>query len=212
MQPRDCTAESVEAFDRTASLYAEKYFALKDYDRFYEQLLVFLPQHGAFIDVACGPGNASAYVSRHRSDVHITGVDLAPNMIREARTRVPGAKFFVGDCRELDKIDTYFDAAAFCFGLSYLDDVGAQRFFAGIHSRLKTNGGLLLSTITAAQSFERVETCSTGDKMLVFYRTVERICQLLERHAFEVLAVEVLESPANASQPTRDLIALARKR
>ena len=42
----------VHTFDKHAHRYAEKYFDLRDYDTFYERLLVSIGQEGSFIDVA----------------------------------------------------------------------------------------------------------------------------------------------------------------
>jgi len=62
-----------------------------------------LPHAARVTDIACGPGNVSAYLLRHRPDLSLTGVDLAPKMIDIARHRVPAGQFFVGDCRRLQQ-------------------------------------------------------------------------------------------------------------
>ena len=71
---------SVATFSRVADLYAEKYFHLDMYDRYLEQFVKPIePQGASVVDVACGPGNVSAYLAKVRPDLKLIGVDLAGN-------------------------------------------------------------------------------------------------------------------------------------
>ena len=95
--------------------------------------------------------------------------------------------------------------------MSYLTDHNVAKVLAGIHARLNTGSPLLVSTITGAKFEERLETCSTGDQLLMIYRTVDQVLAMLETHGFLVLGTEVVNSPANASQATRDLFVLTQR-
>ena len=65
----DYNAESVACFDKLAQRYAENYFDLRDYDRFYQGLIERLPNGPVrLLDLACGPGNVAAFVRRARAD------------------------------------------------------------------------------------------------------------------------------------------------
>lgn len=70
------------------------------------------------LDVACGPGHASAAATALGASV--TGVDFSPNMIRVARQCHPGIDFVVGDAQALESPDASFDAVVMCFGLMHL--------------------------------------------------------------------------------------------
>jgi len=199
----------VQTFNKHASRYAEKYFDLRDYDAFYERLLVSIAQTGSFIDVACGPGNVSAFVRTHRPDVEAIGVDLAPNMIIEARARVPGATFEVCDCTKLESLGKTFDAAAFAFGLSYLTDSAATQCLSSLHTILKAGSTLMLSTITSEEPGERVETSSSGDRMLMVYRTPEQVRAMIDTHGFRTTSMERIVSPSNATMVTNDIVLFA---
>lgn len=203
--------DPVQTFDKNAHRYAEKYFDLRDYDKFYERLLASIAQSASFIDVACGPGNVSAYVKKHRPDIEAVGVDLAPNMIAEARTRVPGATFEVCDCTKLESLGRTFDAAAFAFGLSYLTDSVAAQCLSSLHAILKDGSPLMLSTITSLEPREKVETSSSGDQLLMIYRTPEQVQAMVEEHGFRTTFMERISSPSNASMATLDLVLIAVK-
>jgi len=75
---------------------------------FYEQ--VDLPAGGRMLDVACGSGQVALWAAR--DGVDITGVDIAPNLVRRAQARAKAeglrARFVEGDAEDLP-----FDAGSF---------------------------------------------------------------------------------------------------
>ncbi|MBV8667268.1 MAG: class I SAM-dependent methyltransferase [Burkholderiaceae bacterium] len=212
MEAENLDGNPVETFNKNARRYAEKYFALSDYDEFYQRLLASVAPAGSLIDVACGPGNVSAYASRHRPDLEVVGVDLAPSMVEEARARVPGVVFEVCDCTRLESLGRAFDAAAFAFGLSYLTDDAAAQCLSSIRAILEEGAPLLLLTIASAEPMEKVETSSSGDRLLTVYRTPQQIAAMLERQGFCITFVERIASPDNATKVTHDLVLMATRR
>jgi len=203
---------SVATFSRLADLYAEKYFHLDMYDRYLEQFLRRIePQGASVIDVACGPGNVSAYLAKVRPDLKLMGVDLAEGMVKQARRRVPSAEFLVKDCRHIGELEHVFDASAFAFGLSYLTDDDANRFFSSLNAILADSATLYLSTITGEPSSSGYETSSSGDRVYIQYRSVGDVVSMVERAGYRVDFWEVISSPANASKPTQDLILIAQR-
>jgi SAM-dependent methyltransferase len=212
MQDDDFCLESVATFSRLADLYAEKYFHLDMYDRYLEQFVRRIePQGASVIDVACGPGNVSAYMAKARPDLKLIGVDLAEGMIKQARLRVPSAEFLVKDCRHIGELEHVFDASAFAFGLSYLTDDDANRFFGSLNSIMADSAMLYLSTITGEPGSSGFETSSRGDRVYIRYRSVGDVVSMVERAGYRIDFWEVISSPANASEPTQDLILIAQR-
>jgi SAM-dependent methyltransferase len=212
MQDDDLCLVSVATFSRLADLYAEKYFHLDMYDRYLEQFVKRIePQGASVIDVACGPGNVSAYLAKVRPDLKLIGVDLAEGMVKQARLRVPSAEFLVKDCRQIGELEHVFDASAFAFGLSYLTDDDANRFFSSLNAILADSAILYLSTITGEPSSSGFETSSSGDRVYIKYRSVGDVVSMVERAGYRVGFWEVISSPANASKPTQDLILIAQR-
>lgn len=212
MENDDLCQVSVATFDRLADRYAEKYFELNIYNRYLERFVKRIQTQGASVlDVACGPGNVSAYLAKVRSDLQLVGIDLAEGMIRQARLRVPSAEFLVKDCRSINELGHVFDAAAFAFGLSYLTDDDATRLFASLNSSLTGSAVLYLSTITGEPGWSGFETSTTGDKVYLVYRRVCDVVSMVERAGYKVEFAEVIASPANASKSTEDLILIAER-
>jgi len=73
------------------------------------------------LDVACGTGNTAIPEARKGADV--TGVDIASNLIEQARERAEAegvkAKFDVGDVEDMPYEDEAFDAVVTMFGAMF---------------------------------------------------------------------------------------------
>ncbi len=140
MADQDFCLESVATFSKLADHYAAKYFDLDIYDQYLERFQQRIESRGAnVLDLACGPGNVSAYLAKARPDLRIMGVDLAEEMVKQARRRVPAGEFVVRDCRSLGDLGRSFDACAFAFGLSYLTDSDAARCFNSLNANLTSS-------------------------------------------------------------------------
>jgi ubiquinone/menaquinone biosynthesis C-methylase UbiE len=203
---------SVNTFDRFAERYAQKYLALDTYDDYYRQFCLHVSRQGATVlDVACGPGNVSAYLVRERPDLQVLGIDLAPSMVRLAQTHVPSASFLVHDCRHLADLDRVFDGIAYAFGLNYLNKEDAEQFFESLSKVLAPNGVLYLSTMSGPTEHSGLETSSSGDQIYVYYRPKQEIEQLVQRAGLELVFLDEIASPANASKPTIDVVLVARR-
>lgn len=49
------------------------------------------------IDMGCGPGNSTELLAERWPAAHLTGLDSSPNMLAEARKRLPAASFATAD-------------------------------------------------------------------------------------------------------------------
>jgi len=52
---------------------------------------------GKIIDMGCGPGNSTELLAERWPAAHVTGLDSSPNMLAEARKRLPAATFAQAD-------------------------------------------------------------------------------------------------------------------
>ena len=67
--------------------------------------VVDLSDGAPVIEVGTGPGHVAAFLAEAGADV--TGLDLTPQMVDEARRRYPGVNYQVGDLRRLMRPTTY---------------------------------------------------------------------------------------------------------
>jgi uncharacterized protein len=103
------------------------------------------------IEVGTGPGHVAAFLAEAGADV--TGLDLTPEMVDEARRRYPGVRYQVGDLRRLMRPNTYdgWGAVLAWYSLIHL---GASELPAAIGSLarpLRSNGWLVLALHAGAE-------------------------------------------------------------
>lgn len=56
-----------------------------------------LSQPRLVVDLGCGPGNSTELLVQRWPGAEVTGVDNSPAMLEQARARLPGARFELGD-------------------------------------------------------------------------------------------------------------------
>lgn len=93
------------------------------------------------LDAGCGTGWMSERLQRFGE---VTGVDLADAVIEQARKRVPGVRFLVGDLSHEILERASFDVVVSLEVLSHIVDKPA--FMTGLASMLKPGGLLMLAT------------------------------------------------------------------
>ncbi|HEY9339187.1 MAG TPA: DUF480 domain-containing protein [Kribbella sp.] len=99
---RDARVRS--AYDAVAGTYADELLDELDALPFERWLLDRVVAHAngrPVVEVGTGPGHVTAYLADRGADA--TGIDLAPEMIAEARRRFPHLQFEVGDLRRLGR-------------------------------------------------------------------------------------------------------------
>jgi uncharacterized protein YceH (UPF0502 family) len=102
---RDAKVRS--AYDAVAATYADELLDELDALPFERWLLDRVVAHAngrPVVEVGTGPGHVTAYLAGRGADA--TGIDLAPEMIAEARRRFPQLTFEVGDLRRLGRPPT----------------------------------------------------------------------------------------------------------
>ena len=101
-----------------------------------------IPAGARVLDLACGTGNTAIPLARRGAQV--TGVDIAPNLLAQARERAAaeGLKitFEEGDAEELSYSDASFDAVVSMFGAMFAPQ---HELVAKECARVLKPGGLL---------------------------------------------------------------------
>ena len=116
---------------KTVSAAAEDFIARLD-----------IPSGSRVLDVACGTGNTAIPLARRGCIV--TGVDIAPNLLEQARARAAGEhlaiQFDEGDAEALPYADGTFDAVTTMFGAMFAP---RHELVARESARVLRPGGLL---------------------------------------------------------------------
>ena len=103
------------------------------------------------LDICCGTGNLAAAAAERGA--RVTGVDFAPTMIEIARSKVPDARFEVGDAEALRFPGGSFDVALCSFGLWHVAE--PDKALADAARVIKSGGIYTYSTwLPPQQGFE----------------------------------------------------------
>src|SRR3989338_6938151 len=115
-----------------------------------EKFVSLVKQSGGkkVLDLGCGSGIQSKQL--FQAGLEVVGFDLSPEIIRQAKKRVPGAKFIVGDMTILDKriypeLAEGFDGVFAQASLLHVPKKLIPKVLGSIHDILRTNGILYLA-------------------------------------------------------------------
>jgi uncharacterized protein YceH (UPF0502 family) len=91
-----------QTYDVVAEAYADHYgdeLTHKPFDTWLLDRIALHAGRGPVVDVGTGPGHVAAYLASH--GLTVTGIDVSPGMVAEAKLRHPSISFEVGDLRRL---------------------------------------------------------------------------------------------------------------
>ncbi len=120
---------------------------------------------GTVCDIGCGPGHVARYLRERGAEV--TGIDLSPRLIEEARRLNPGIRFEVSDMRSLKVPDATFAAVVAFYSLIHFDTDQLREAVRELR-RILSPGGVLLASFHRGSERRYVENLWGVDVNLNF--------------------------------------------
>lgn len=105
--------------------------------------LVGLEGGGPVVDLGCGPGRITGHLAALGLDV--SGIDLSPGMVAEARRRFPDIDFRTGSLAALDLADSSVTGLVAWYSIIHIPPALLPEVFAELHRVIRPNGLLLLA-------------------------------------------------------------------
>ncbi|MDX1761884.1 MAG: class I SAM-dependent methyltransferase [Christiangramia sp.] len=177
-------------FNKYASEYEAKYMDVSLYAQTLDVLLNLIQNGNAeVLEIGCGPGNLSKYLSEKQPGWNLTGIDIAEKMVALAQKNNPKADFQVLDARKIDKINHKFDAVIAGFLLPYLSKEESEEFILKCSRTLKKGGLLYLSFMEGAYVNSGFVGSSQDNKeqLFTFYHDAQYLKSYLEVNGFEIV-------------------------
>ena len=95
---------------------------------------------GHVVELGCGPAHVAAYIASRGVD--ISGLDLSPQMVEQARRLFPSLKVVVGDMLDLPYADAELGGIVSFYSIIHFDDDQLATAFDEM-ARVLVDGGLL---------------------------------------------------------------------
>jgi SAM-dependent methyltransferase len=157
---------------------------------------------GPCADFGCGPGQTTRFL--YDSGLKdITGIDLAPGMVKAAQRLSPEIKFETGDLLNINYPSAHFGSALAFYSIVHFTTDQIRRCFQEINRVLKTGGDFLFSFHVGDEvvHFDKAHDKEI-DVDLFFFKT-DDIIALLDETSFNVIDAIERRPHKDMEYPTR---------
>jgi ubiquinone/menaquinone biosynthesis C-methylase UbiE len=200
------------SYDRVAANYADEFFSELERKPFDRELLDEFARRiagiGQVCEIGCGPGQISRYLKDSAADV--CGIDLSPEMVKQARRLNPDIQFESGDMLALECADASFGAVVSFYAIIHLQREDVIKALREMNRVLHPGGLLLLSFHGGEGSLHRDQWYDKAVSIEVSLFTKDEMSGYVQAAGFEI--EKILErEPYEFEYPTPRLYLLARK-
>jgi SAM-dependent methyltransferase len=204
--------DMIAIYDRLAATYADHFcdeLDGKPFDRNILQRLAQTAPAGPLCDLGCGPGHVAAYLGALRSDV--TGIDVSPGMIAEARSRYPSVSFQIGDMLDLKMEPGRLGGIVAFYSIIHLSRDSLQTAFCEMNRVLRPGGLLLVSFHEGRGELHEDKVLDTPVSFCCTLFESGEIASAMEKSGFSVLETTT-RKPYEFEYPTQRVYIMAKKR
>ncbi len=213
-----CTMQTPDqiraAYDAVAQEYTERFsgeLAHKPLDR--ELLHRFSSAVGAggvVFDLGCGPGETTAFL--HACGVSVQGLDLSPELVRQARQLYPALAFTAADMLALPLADESAAGIVAFYAIVHFSPAQLRRALEEMNRVLVPGGRLLLSFHVGEEVVHVEEFLGTAVSLDFVFFSPEPVALQLEGLGFEEIEVVERDPYPGVEYPSRRAYVFARKR
>lgn len=206
---RDCQA----SYDRVADEYVRRIFdelQHKPLDReLLDRFAASVRDVGPVCDMGCGPGHVARYL--HERGVQVSGIDLSPQMVEQARRLTPAIEFRQGDMLALDAADESWAGIAAFYSIIHIPRGDLPQALRELHRVLRPGGTLLLAFHIGDDSIHLDEWW--GQKVCVdfFFFRSDEMSQYLRDAGFEIEEIIERDPYPDVEHPSRRSYIFARR-
>ena len=200
-------------YDRSARNYAAKFRNELDGKPFDRELLTefaagLTDRPHLAIDLGCGTGQTTAFVADQ--GLTVTGIDLSPGMIVEAKAGFPDVPFDVGDMFRLNRTDESVDGIIAFYAIVNNSSEDLSGLFAEWARVLRHDGKVVLAFHDGEGVVVQEDFIEAGARLVFHYHCAELVAEQLESAGLSVNQTTIRE-PYPSEYPSRRAYLLATK-
>jgi len=146
------------SYDRVARHYADAIateLANKPFDRDFLDRFAQRVGKDRVVELGCGPGHVSGYLATRGANV--SGLDLSPLMVEEAKRLFPGLKFEVGDMLALPFGDGELAGVVSFYSIVHFDEGQTEQAFREMARVLAPGGSAAIAFHIGSETVHRDE-------------------------------------------------------
>jgi SAM-dependent methyltransferase len=176
-------------YDVLAENYAAQFrdeLDKKPFDRkMLDWLIEKVGEAGIICDMGCGPGQIAGYL--HARGAQVCGIDLSPEMVRQARILNPKISFQTGDMLNLDSVaDDSFGGIAAFYSIVNIPPESIVSALRKLRRVLRPGGALLLAFHIGREAIHVEEMLDKKVSMDFFFFDPAEIKNQLETAGFRL--------------------------
>ncbi|MFA6537652.1 MAG: class I SAM-dependent methyltransferase [Patescibacteria group bacterium] len=149
-----------------------------------KKFLSFLPKNAEILDVGCGGGQDSKFLSDNGCSV--LGIDVSREMIKLAKKFSPKSNFKITDMMKLSSMKKY-DGIWCCRVFHHISIKDQEEFLDKLKSLLKKNGILYLTSVVSDKKTDYEAFDSGNDGLLKKRLTAKNFKKLIAQLNFEII-------------------------
>ena len=184
--------ETRRSYDVVAREYADNIageLAGKPFDRaFLDRLAQELHGRGRVVELGCGPGHVAGYLAQR--DLDVSGLDLSPAMVEQAKRLFPSVEFVVGDMLNLPWADGSLAATVSFYSIVHFDDDQLSTALGEMARVLKLGGLAALAFHIGDQTLHRDEWWEQPVALDFRFFEPDHVVEMLAAAGFEVRSRE----------------------
>lgn len=189
--------------------FADKYYNEYGVSSYIDDFVNLVERNGKVLDVGCGPGKDSNYITSKGFDV--VGIDLSEKMIGIAKKEFPGTDFRVMDMRRMSFEPESFDGVFAAFSLIHLPKNEVSGMLNKLYEILKKDG-IIYVAVQGGESIEMfsLEPLEPRERIFLNLFSSEEIESLMKGNGFSIITKHEREPKVKEFQ-YKKIFVLARK-
>ena len=201
--------KTIDSYNKSAHKFDSTIAQLTNYDNTYDYLIDLLQDGDEVLDLACGSGKISRYIS-NKMRVNITGVDLSDEMMQLAKKHLKDAVFYKESIIDFKRKDKYH-AVIIGFGIPYLDKGQVEKCLQNAVENTLEDKYLYISFMNGNGS--RLEKTSFGGAcdFLLHYYEKDVVKLILINQNTTIIKEFELEYKEQDGSVTKDIVLIAKK-